>query len=160
MPTTTTETDVLDAFLALLQADDDLGQAGVQTKYMWPGPTTQAELVAFGEEITSDSDINVIGRPNGRVIRDEDYTFEVIVWVYRSTGGKAGDDASIDARATRVRATELSQVVERIAAENPDMGVAGVKVVKYVGRSSVVRAFDAGHACEVRNRFTAAARLT
>jgi hypothetical protein len=71
---TSTAPDYLDALFTALAARP--GLAGVQVQQTWPGQATRAEAIYSGE---IDTDMEIPVSAGARLVRQEDYTVEVII---------------------------------------------------------------------------------
>lgn len=97
--------DLLDAIKAKIP--------GVQVEYQWPGPNTRPEAIFLGNISGASS---VPSMKSGRRSRDETYSVEVYVWVFRPDG------TPLNGYDVEARAFELKAALDDVLADDPTFG--------------------------------------
>ncbi len=111
------------ALIDALQASAELGDAGVQVAYSWPGERAERECVYGGSAAWTCKPIAMRG--GGRMPRREDMTVDLHVAVTMPGSEPADAEA---------RAVELGTVVEEYLAASTNLGdLNGLKLVTIAG---------------------------
>lgn len=156
MSTTTTLVDFKQRLVTVLDA-----ALTVQVSYAWPGPNTESSTVFLGRPMLLDTDrhrtVSTSEIPTmkaGRKQRQERYTVDLTVWVFRP-------DLSSDGAATaEAAAFDLCEAIDGVLANDTTIGLSSILWAQLVGVDAELIPFERGWASVIVMSIEVEARLT
>lgn len=125
-----------------------------QFHYAWPGPAAgDSQDLAWVDGVTEWTQ-EIPNIKAGRKQRQENYTFELVIWVARPQLGSDG------AKATFERAVDLCAVIESELADDVQLGATGIQLMQATSRTVDLVPLKSGWGCQILLSIDGQARLT
>ena len=146
-------TSTLGTARVALKTAMDTGALSGNVHYAWPGPLADKPEVVWIGDVKNWTQA-IAGLKAGRKMRQEEYTFEVILWVYDATLDSTGAQTVFE------RALVLAAVIESALAADVLIGTTVLQWVTLEERVIDLFPYEKSWACQIKLSIECNARLT